>query len=81
MVWVCFARSVRDLYPMRITLTKHSYHSILQHHPVPPGIHLVLMHQVNDPKHESKVCKYYLETKEQDGKHGVVGKVSRFEPH
>ena len=60
MVWGCFSGS------------RVSYHSILQHHAVPSGVHVVgqgfILQQDNDPKHKSKLCQNYLRKKDEDGK-------------
>ena len=39
MVWGCFAVDiVSDLFRIQATLNQHSYHSILQHYVIPPGL-------------------------------------------
>ena len=56
MVWGCFSGS------------RVSYHSILQRHAVPSGMHVVgqgfILQQDNDPKHKSKLCQNYLRKKD-----------------
>ncbi len=71
-VWGCFAYSgVGHLHRIDSTLTKEKYHSILQRHATPSGLHLCgegfILQQDNDPKHTSKLCKNYLKTKEDQG--------------
>ena len=50
-------------------LNQISYHSILQHHVIPSGMHLVgqgfVLMQVNDLKHTSKLCQRYIKSKEE----------------
>ena len=56
MVWGCFAGdTVGDLFKIEGTLNQHGYHSILQRHAIPSGLHLVgpslIFQQDSDPKH------------------------------
>ena len=48
------------------------YYQILIHHGVPSGLRLVdqgfVYQQDNNPKHTSKLCKNYLDKKEDEGK-------------
>ncbi|KAM7407138.1 hypothetical protein PAMA_003055 [Pampus argenteus] len=67
-VWGCFAYSgVGHLHRIDYSLTKEEYHSILERHVIPSGLHLCgegfILQQDNDPKHISKLCKNYLKTK------------------
>ncbi|XP_073528959.1 uncharacterized protein [Phyllobates terribilis] len=73
MVCGCFAGdTVGDLFKIEGILNQHSYHSILQRHAIPFGLHLVgpsfIFQQDNDPKHTSRLCKGYLTKMESDGK-------------
>ena len=72
MVWGCFAGdTVGDLFKIQGTLNQHGYHSMLQWHAIPSGLHLVGpsfdFQQDNDPKHTSRLCKGYLTKTESDG--------------
>lgn len=72
MVWGSFAAGkVGDLYKVEGILNQHGYHSILQRHAMPSGTRLVgpnfVLQQDNDPKHSSKLCKNYLEKKQEAG--------------
>ncbi|CAJ0951516.1 unnamed protein product [Ranitomeya imitator] len=72
MVWGCFAvDTVGDLFKIEGILNQHGYHSILQRHAIPSGLHLVgpsfIFQQDNDSKHTSRLCKGYLTKKEGDG--------------
>lgn len=52
-------------------MDKKMYHSILVHTAVPEGKHLIgrgfVFQEDNDPKHASKYCQNYFETKEKAG--------------
>lgn len=42
MVWACFTGdTVEDLFKIGDILNQHGYHSILQRHAIPSGLHLV----------------------------------------
>ena len=68
-VWECFSyNGVGDLYRINDILTKEKYHSILQRHAIPSGLklcgHGFVLQQDSDPKHTSKLCRKYLQRKE-----------------
>ena len=68
MVWGCFSHAgVGQLEKIEGIMKKEQYHSILQRHAIPSGMHLIghgfIFQQDNDPKHTSKLCTSYLERK------------------
>lgn len=72
MVWGCFSfAGGGDLYRIKGILDQKGYHSILKNHAVPSGKRLVgkgfVFQQDNDPKHTSKLCAKYLESKQKSG--------------
>lgn len=72
MVWGSFCHDgVGALVKINGILKKEQYHSILQRSAIPSGIGLIghgfILQQDNDPKHTSKLCKHYLEKKEEEG--------------
>jgi transposase len=72
MMWGCFLGDrVGDLFKVNGIMKKEEYHSILQRHAVPSGLRLYgqgfVLQQDNDPKHTSKLCKNYLESKQEAG--------------
>lgn len=72
MVWGCFSYAgTGDLYRVKGILERKGYHSILKNHAVPSGKRLIgkgfVFQQDNDPKHTSKLCSKYLETKHKYG--------------
>lgn len=72
MVWGCFSyTSVGDLVKIDGIMRKEHYHQILQRSAIPSGIGLngygfIFQHD-NDPKHTSKLCTNYLQSKEDEG--------------
>ena len=70
MVWGYFANcKVRDLLQVKGKLNQTRYHSKLQYHVIPlrtwvVGQGFVFM-QNNYPKHRSKLCQRYIESKEE----------------
>lgn len=52
-------------------MTKSVYHSILVRQAVPAGLSLLgkgfVFQEENDPKHSSKLCRNYLQKKEDKG--------------
>ena len=88
MVWRCFeAGKVGDLYKAEEILNMEGYHSILQHHAIPCGRHLIgvifLLQQDNDTSHSSRLCKNYLWKKQSAGivYNGVASVVNRSQPY
>jgi transposase len=72
MVWGCFTEGgVGKLRKIDGSMRKEQYHRILQNSAIPSGIGLAgygfIFQQDNDPKHTSRLCKNYLETKEAEG--------------
>lgn len=72
MVWGGFSYDgVGDLIKIDGIMDKNYYHRILSRHAVPSGTRLIgqnfVFQQDNDPKHTSKLCKAYLESKEVQG--------------
>ena len=71
-VWGCFAYSgVGHLQRIDYTMTEEKYHSILQRHAIPSGLHLCgegfILQLDNDSKNTSELCKNYLKTVEEQG--------------
>lgn len=71
-VWGCFSYDgVGSLTKIDGILKKESYHQILQHHAIPSGTKLIgrgfMFQHDNDPKHTSRLCRKYLESKEKTG--------------
>lgn len=54
-------------------MDKKVYHNILVRQAVPAGLSLIgkgfILQEDNDPKHASKLCRGYLEKKENKGSH------------
>jgi hypothetical protein len=54
-------------------MDKKVYHNILVRQAVPVGLSLIgkgfILQEDNDPKHASKLCRGYLEKKENKGSH------------
>lgn len=72
MVWGCFSgHGVGDLFQVEGILKKEGYKAILEEHAIPSGIRLngtpFVFQQDNDPKHSSRLCKDYLEQKQEEG--------------
>ena len=72
MVWGCFTEGgVGELVKIEGIMKKEHYHRILQRSAIPSGIGLAgygfTFQQDNDPKHTSRFCKNYLESKEAEG--------------
>jgi transposase len=72
MMWGSFLGDrVGDLYRVDGIMKKEEYHSILQRHAIPSGLRLYgegfVLQQDNDPKHTSKLCQNYLESKQEKG--------------
>ena len=73
MFWGCFGgKQVGDIFKIDGIMRKEEYHSILVHHAMPSGKRLYgnekwIFQQDNDPKHSSKLCKSYLERKQEGG--------------
>jgi hypothetical protein len=73
MFWGCFGgKQVGDIFKIDGIMRKEEYHSILVHHAMPSGKRLYgnekwIFQQDNDPKHSSKLCKKYLERKQESG--------------
>lgn len=71
MVWGCFGgERTGDLIEVKGIMKKEQYHSILERHAIPSGLRLLgknfIFQQDNDPKHSSKLCKNYLESKQKN---------------
>lgn len=72
MVWGCFGYDgVGELVKIEGTMRKEQYHQILQRSAIPSGIGLIgygfTYQHDNDPKHTAKLCKNYLQSKEDEG--------------
>lgn len=72
MVWGAFSfDGVGELVKIDGIMNKQSYHRILQNVAIPSGIGLIgygfVFQQDNDPKHTSRLCRNYLESKENEG--------------
>ncbi|KAF2903608.1 hypothetical protein ILUMI_02579 [Ignelater luminosus] len=70
MVWGSFgANKVGDLVRIEGIMRKEQYHQVLSKHAVPCGTKLIgkgfVMQQDNDPKHTSKLCRDYLDSKQR----------------
>lgn len=83
MVWGCFSsRGTGDLVRVEGIMKKEQYKAILECNAVPSGLRLVgdgfIFQQDNDPKHSSKLCRGYLDTKEAEGV--LKNMVARSEP-
>lgn len=71
-VWGCFSGFGQgDLVQITGILNKEGYKDILRDHAIPSGLRLIgtnfIMQQDNDPKHSSKLCRGYLQEKENEG--------------
>lgn len=71
MVWGCFSyEGVGELVKIEGIMRKEHYHQILQRSAIPSGIGLIgygfTYQHDNDPKHTSKLCTNYLQTKEDE---------------
>lgn len=69
MVWGCFGgERSGDLIQIKGIMKKEQYHSILQRHAIPSGLRILgqnfTFQQDNDPKHSSKLCQNYLQSKQ-----------------
>lgn len=72
MVWGCFSgHGTGDLIKVEGIMKKEQYHQILIRRAIPSGLRIIgrgfTMQQDNDPKHSSRLCRGYLETKEENG--------------
>lgn len=72
MVWGGFSfDGVGELVRINGIMKKEQYHNILVRSAIPSGIGLIgygfTFQQDNDPKHTSKLCRNYLESKENEG--------------
>lgn len=72
LVWGSFSfDGVGDLYKINGILKKEEYKIILEQHAIPSGLRLIgegfHLQQDNDPKHTSKLCRGYLEEKQEEG--------------
>ena len=70
MVWGCFGgERSGDLVRVNGIMKKEHYHSILSRHAIRSGLRVIgkkfEFQQDNDPKHASKLCQNYLQTKEK----------------
>lgn len=70
MIWGCFGGDKSgDLVQIKGIMKKEQYHSILQRHAIPSGTKILgkpfILQQDNDPKHASKLCMNYLESKQK----------------
>lgn len=70
MVWGCFGgERTGDLVRVNGIMEKEHYHSILSRHAIPSGLRVIgkkfEFQQDNDPKHASKLCQNYLQSKEK----------------
>lgn len=78
MVWGSFSYDgVGELVKIDGIMKKESYHRILQNSAIPSGIGLIgygfVFQQDNDPKHTSRMCRNYLESKEREGVLEIMG--------
>ncbi|KAK9506491.1 hypothetical protein O3M35_008423 [Rhynocoris fuscipes] len=69
-VWGCFSGfGQRDLVQITRIVNKERYKDILKD-AIPSGLRLIgsnfIMQQDNDPKHSSKLCREYLQEKENE---------------
>ena len=69
MVWGCFGGGcVGDLIRIEGRMDARYYHKVLVRHAVPSGKRLLgrgfIFQQDKDPKHMSRICSYYLRSKE-----------------
>lgn len=72
MVWGCFSLAgTGDLVKIDGIMKKEHYRDILEHHAVRSGLKIIghnfIFQQDNDPKHNSKLCRGYLEDLERSG--------------
>lgn len=68
MIWVCFAGNrVGVIHWQPEILYQHGYHSVPQRQ---AGTHLIgvrfVLMQDNDQKHKSKLCKIYMQKKNEE---------------
>ena len=72
MVWGAFSgHGMGDLINIESILTKERYKTILEDHAIPSGLRLIgpgfTLMQDNDPKHSSKLCRGFVQEKEEAG--------------